>query len=266
MFVHSATRAVLSMAIIAAPAVAQTALGPYAPASARYRITASTKTSQNMMGQVQEFETSTNQLLSLSVARDGDALTLTMTLDSATITTTSPEPAPDLGDAIGMKYTGSMALDGKVASSTVTDKTGAPSKSQFAGNMRSILPRLKLGATSGATWVDSSTVVTKQNDSEVTTTTVVTFTLAGDTTVAGMKAWKVGGASAGNLTGTGNRMGTDYAITGDVKGVSTSLVSVTGILLGITSDSDSNLTVTVESAGMTIPIVQKTTTKVEKLP
>jgi hypothetical protein len=81
-----------------------------------------------------------------------------------------------------------------------------------------------------------------------------------------MKAWKIVGASTGKLTGTGNRMGTDYSITGDVKGVSTSLVSVAGILLGITSDSDTNITVTVESAGMTIPIVQKTTTKVEKLP
>jgi hypothetical protein len=266
MFVHSATRALLSMAVIATPAVAQTALGPYAPASARYRITASTKTSQNMMGQVQEFETSASQLLSLSVAKAGDALTLTMTLDSATITTTSPEPAPDLSEAIGMKFTGSMAVDGKVASSEVTDKTGAPSKSPLAGNLRSILPRLKLGATSGATWVDSSTIVTKQNDAEVTAATAVTFTLAGDTTVAGVKAWKIVGASAGKLSGTGNRMGTDYTLTGDVKGISTSLVSMTGMLLGVTVDSDTNLTATVESAGMTIPIVQKTTTKIEKLP
>jgi hypothetical protein len=219
-----------------------------------------------MMGQAQEFESTTNQLMSMFVAKAGDALALTMVLDSATITSTAPDGAPDLSEAIGLKFAGMMALNGKVASSQVTDKSGAPSTSQFAGNMRSILPRLQLGASTGATWVDSSTSTTKQNDADVTTATVVTHTLAGDTTVAGIKAWKIVAASAGKVSGAGNRMGADYSIAGDVTGLSTSLVSVSGILLGITSDTVTNLVVTVESAGMTIPILQKSTTTIEKLP
>ena len=151
MFAQSVTRAVAALSILVAPVAAQGTLGPYAPAAAKYHMTGNQKTSQTMMGQAQEFETTTNQLLSLAVAKAGDALTLTMTLDSATVTTTAPTGVPDLSEAIGLKFVGGMALDGKVASSQVTDKAGAPSTSQFAANMRSILPRLRLGAAKGAT-------------------------------------------------------------------------------------------------------------------
>jgi hypothetical protein len=146
MFVQSVTRAVAALSILVAPVAAQSTLGAYAPAAAKYRMTSNQKTTQTMMGQAQESETTTNQLLSLVVAKAGDALTLTMTLDSATVTTTAPTGAPDLSEAIGLKFVGGMALDGKVASSQVTDKAGAPSTSQYATNMRSILPRLRLGA------------------------------------------------------------------------------------------------------------------------
>lgn len=266
MLLRSFARALCTAVAVSAPVAAQATLGPYAPAIARYRVTTVAKTSQVMMGQAQEFETSTNQVMSLSLAKAGDALALTLTLDSATATTNAPGGAPDLSEALGMRLVGSMALDGKVSSSTVTDKTGAPSTSQFAGNMRSILPRLLLGATTGDTWVDSNTHNARQNDADVTTETVVTYTLAGDTVVAGGTAWKVVGASVSKLHGKGNRMGTDYTITGDVKGLITSVVGVDGVLMGQISDSDSNLTVNVETAGMTIPIVQKTTTKFEKVP
>jgi hypothetical protein len=266
MLVQSVTRAAAALSLLVAPVAAQGTLGAYAPAAAKYRMTSIQKTSQTMMGQDQQFETTTNQLLSLAVAKAGDALTLTMTLDSATVTSTAPTGAPDVSEAIGLKFTGGMALDGKVASSQVTDKLGGPSTSPFATNMRSILPRLRIGAAKGATWVDSITSVGKQGDADITSETVVNYTLAGDTAVAGARAWKVVGIAATKLTGKGNRMGADYTIAGDVKGTITSVVSAAGVLLGQFSESDSNLTVEVEAAGMTIPIAQHATVRVDKVP
>jgi len=218
------------------------------------------------MGQTQEFEATANQLVSLTVAKSGDALGLTMVLDSASITTNAPTGVPDVSDAIGMKFSGDMAADGKVGKSAVSDKTGAPSTSQLAGNFRSFLPRLSVGAAKGATWTDSTSTTAKQNDADVTTTTTVSYTLAGDTTVNGATAWKITGVSTSKLEGKGNRMGTDYSLKGTVKGQSTSVVSSAGILIGETAESDSLLTVNVEAAGMTIPIAQKTSTKIERLP
>jgi hypothetical protein len=262
----SVTRSVAAFTILAAPVAAQGTLGAYAPDAAKYQVTSSQKTSQVMMGQTQEFETTSGQLLSVTVAKAGGALTLTMTLDSATVTTTAPNGAPDVSEAIGLKFVGDMSLDGKVSSSRVTDKTGAPSTSQFASNMRSILPRLRLGAAKGATWEDSLNTVGKQADADVTSAGVVSYTLAGDTVVAGASAWKIVGVVSSKVTGKGNRMGTDYTITGDVKGTITSVVSAAGVLLGQFSESESNLSVNVEAAGMTIPIIQHGSVTVSRLP
>lgn len=266
MFVQSVTRAFGALPIVVATAVAQGALGGYAPSNAKYRVVSIQKTSQTMMGQAQDFEATSSQLISLAVSKAGDALTLTMTLDTATVTTTAPAPAPDLSEAIGLKFVGTMAPDGKVASSQVTDKTGAVSTSQYAGNMKSILPRLRIGAVKGATWTDSTSSTGKEGDATVTAESIVNSTLAGDTVVSGTTAWKIVSTSATKVTGKGNRMGSDYTISGDVKGTTTSVVSVGGVLLGELSESDSNLTVNVETAGITIPILQHATVKVDRVP
>ena len=266
MIVPSVTRAIAALSIVVAPVAAQNTLGAYAPVAAKYHITSKGKTSQVMMGQAQEFETSSNQLLSLAVAKAGDALSLTMTLDSATVTSGAPTGAPDMSSAIGMKFIGAMALDGKVSSSQVLDKSGVVSTSDFASNLRSILPRLRIGATKGTVWVDSFTVLGKQGDADLTSQSVVNYTLAGDTVVAGTKAWKVVGVSATKINGKGSRMGSDYTIDGDVKGTMTAVVSTAGILLGQVSESDTNISVNVPAAQMTIPIVQHGTVQVDKLP
>ena len=266
MIVSSVTRAIAALSIVVAPVAAQNTLGAYAPVAAKYHITSKGKTSQVMMGQAQEFETSSNQLLSLAVAKAGDALSLTMTLDSAIVTSGAPTGAPDMSSAIGMKFIGAMALDGKVSSSQVLDKSGVVSTSDFASNLRSILPRLRIGATKGTVWVDSFTVLGKQGDADLTSQSVVNYTLAGDTMVAGTKAWKVVGVSATKINGKGSRMGSDYTIDGNVKGTMTAVVSTAGILLGQVSESDTNISVNVPAAQMTIPIVQHGTVQVDKLP
>jgi len=266
MFVQSVTRAIVMLSMLVAPVAAQGTLGVYAPAAAKYRVTSTQKTSQTMMGQAQDFETTSNQLFSIAVTRAGEALSLTMTLDSATVTTNAPTGAPDLSEAIGLKFVGRMTLDGKIDSSQVTDKTGAPSTSQYAVNMKSILPRLRIGAAKGATWIDSVTSVGKQGDADVTAESVLNFTLAGDTVLAGTTAWKIVSVSVTKVIGKGSRTGADYTITGDVKGTTTSVVSTAGAFLGQFSETDSNLTVNVEAAGMTIPIVQHSTSKVDRVP
>ena len=114
--------------------------------------------------------------------------------------------------------------------------------------------------------MDSFTVLGKQGDADLTSESVVNYTLAGDTVVAGTRAWKVTSVSATKIRGKGSRMGSDYTIAGDVKGTTTSVVTTAGILLGQLSESDSNLSVDVPAAQMTIPIVQHGTVKVDKVP
>ena len=253
-------------AVLATPLAAQSSLQGYGPVSARYRMVITGQSSQIMMGETQVFDSRSDQVATVVIAKVGSVLTQVMTLDSVSMSSTSPVPTPDVSSAIGMKLTGTMDLDGKVATSAVTDKMGATSTSQFATNMRSFLPRLKLGATSGTSWVDSATSVTKQNGADVTTKTVTTYTLAGDTTVAGARAWKIASMSTGKVTGSGNQQGADFTIGGSVTGHGTFVISLAGVFLGADLASDVNMIVEVPMASMTIPTTQKQTTKISKLP
>jgi hypothetical protein len=266
MSAQSITRAIATLAIIAGPVAAQTALGVYTPTAAKYRITAVQNTSQIMMGQTQEFEATTNELVSLAIVKSASALTLTLTIDSATISSNAPAGVPNASEAIGLKFVGDMALDGKVGTSQITDKSGAPSTSQFATNLRTLLPRLRVGAVKGDSWLDSTTALIKQAEADINTESVVTYTLAGDTVLAGVKAWKVTGVVVTKLSGRGSQQGTDFTISGTSKGTITAVVSAAGVLLSESNDADANLSVNVEAANMTIPIVQHGTVKVEKLP
>ncbi len=253
-------------ALLASPLAAQSSLAGYGPVSARYRMLSTGQSSQIMMGETQVSDSKSDQVATLIISKTGSALTQVMTLDSVATSNTAPVPMPDVSSAIGMKFTGTMDVDGKVATSAVTDKTGAPSTSPFATNMRSFLPRLKVGATAGSSWVDSLTSVTKQNGADVTTKTVTTYTLAGDTTVAGARAWKIASMSTGKVTGTGSQQGADFTIGGTVTGRGTFVISVAGVLFGVDIASDVNMIVEVPMASMTIPITQKQTTKISKLP
>lgn len=266
MFARPVTRALAAITILAASASAQSTLGAYSPVAAKYRITSVQSTSQIMMGQTQEFQTTTTQLISLAVAKAAGALTLTITIDSATISSNAPAGIPDASEAIGLKFLGTIAPNGKVASSQMTDKSGAPTTSQFATSLRSFLPRLRVGAAMGDSWLDSTTALINQGPATITSQSVITYTLAGDTVLAGTKAWKITAAAVTSLNGSGNQQGADYTIKGTAKTTATVVVSVDGVLLSQSSEGDSNLSVNVEAAGMTIPIVQHATVKVEKLP
>ena len=252
--------------LVAPPLAAQSSLPGYTPVSARYRMLTTGQSSQIMMGETQVSDSRSDQVATLVISKAGSMLTQVMTLESVAASSTAPVPMPDVSSAIGMKFTGTMDIDGKVATSAVTDKMGATSTSPFATNMRSFLPRIKVGATSGSSWLDSATTVTKQNGADVTTTTVITYTLSGDTTVAGAKAWKIASTSTGKVTGTGNQQGADFTIGGTISGHGIMVISLAGVLLGVDTASDVNMIVEVPMASMTIPITQKQTTKISKLP
>ena len=251
---------------VAAPLAAQVPLSGYTPFSSRYRVVSSMQISQVMQGQSMDSEMSSNQLNSLVLAKDGGALALTITLDSITATSTGAAPPADPNAAVGLKFTGKMAPDGHVVSSTVTDKSGNPSDSPFAASLRSFLPRLKVGATAGMTWADTTTTSRPQNGGTVTTVITTVYTLVGDTTVGTAKDWKLASVATGTVSGTGNQGGADYTIKGNINGTGTLIVGAGGALRGADLASDAKMTIDVPIAGMQIPVTQKQTMKITRVP
>lgn len=244
---------------------AQTPLTGYAPFTSRYRMVTDTRASQVMTGQAQVTESSVNQLTRVAITKDADGLALTITLDSMIATGSPAASMPDPSSAIGLTLSAAMAADGRVVTSTVTDKAGTPSSSPFVANLRSFLPRLKVGATRGMTWTDTSTTTNMQNGGPVTTTIISTYTLVGDTTVASTKNWKIVSTAIGMVSGSGNQGGADYTIKGDINGGGTFVVGAGGELVTANVTSDATMMVDVPMAGLQIPITQKQTTTITRV-
>ncbi len=247
-------------------ASAQAPMPGYGPFTGRYRVVSRTHQTQVQMGQTQEFENSSSEVSTIVVAKSGAALSLSMRTDSASATTTAPVPAPDVSVLVGATFAGAMGFDGQVTGSTVTDKGGKPLDSPLATAMKSFLPKLKVGATVGSSWDDSTSTSAMQNGTSVTTKTVVTYTLAGDTTIAGTKHWKLGTVSSGTLDGTGNQSGADYTLKGTITGQGMLVVGAGGVLVGADNTNEVKMIVDVPMAGMQIPITQKSTRTIARIP
>lgn len=263
--VHARRLAAL-LGLIAIPSIASAQLTAYGPFAARYRMTNRVSSTQSMMGQTQTAETTADQFVSTNIRAEGGGLTLSMVFDSAAFSSNPPGLAPDAQSAFGMMAKGQMDADGKVRESTVTGRDGGPATSPLASNFRSFFPRVRVGAVIGATWADSSSTNSQQNGITLTTTTVSTWTYAGDTTVGGTKAAKLTATSVGSIVGTGNQGGADLTLKGEVRTNNVMVVGAGGMLLGGTSASEASLTVDVPAASMQIPITQSLNTKIERIP
>ncbi|MCE2940574.1 MAG: hypothetical protein ACK53A_02395 [Gemmatimonadota bacterium] len=262
----SLVRLVLAAGSVALPAVASAQLPGYAPSTGKYRVDSQIKITQSMGGSTQEFDNASKQLLSVSLAGRAPTMDLLIVLDSMSTSASIPEAATDPAPLLGMKLTGKMNPAGAISEEKAVDKAGAEPPSPVAQSLRTLFPRIKPGAKVGESWVDTTTTKANQNGIETTTTTVTTYTYAADSAAAGGKAAKITAVATSKVAGKGNAQGQDLSLEGETKSTSTYLVAPTGTFLGGASAIEAALNVTVEAMGMVIPITQKGTSKVERVP
>lgn len=252
--------------LAAASAGAQESRLWYTPGTARYKVTMSTSTTQEMQGQKQEFSLNSEQKLSVTVGKASqDSLPLSIVLDSIVQQTTAPG-APDVSKLIGMKLDGMMSPQGRIYSSTVKTVDGAEAMSQASEGMKRFLPRLPALIKPGLTWADTTeATMPTGNGAQLTRNAIVTYTVSGDTTIAGEKTWKIAMDSKAKITGKGNQMGADFTIDGGSAGKGMTYVAPNGWFVGLDASENQDLMVTVEAAGMMIPVTTTTRTRIERL-
>jgi hypothetical protein len=254
-----------SLVLVAASAGAQEAAILYKPGSAQYRVTTSTNTTQEMNGQKQDFSVNSTQKLTVTVGSARDSLPLTIVLDSIAQQASIPG-APDVSALSGMKLTGTMSPRGRIYSASITGASGSEVSNQQGEGLRRFLPRLPASMKKGATWTDTvDAVLPAANGAELRRTAEVTYTVLGDTAMAGGKAWKVGMESKAKISGKGSQMGTDFTIEGGSTSSGVTYIAPNGWFLGAEGSENQELLVSVEAAGMLIPINSKTKTSVEKI-
>jgi hypothetical protein len=246
------------------PATATAQAFEYAPDRAQFRITQVTKASQEAMGQKQDFETSNNQLLSVTVARPSkDTILLTVVVDS-TSAMGPMGPDPMAQKLVGVKAEAKLSPTGTLYTTATKDSTieGAVNMAEATGRF---LPRIRGRLAKGGAWADTSIGKLKLSGLEVDRRTFSRYTVEGDTTVAGEKSWKVVRRDSTTMSGSGMMQGQAITMEGTSVGTGSLFLTTKGALIGGQGDEEAKIRLVLSANGMEINITQNANSKIEKV-
>lgn len=236
----------------------------YAPGSATYRITQETKTVQEAMGQKQEMEGNGQQIVSVKLTRSAkDTITMSVVLDSIRATTMGM--SPNLNHLLGLTVAAKVSPVGAFYSVQASDDKGGADAEPIRHAMGNILPKLRPTMPKGATWTDTTTGTMNQGGVEIERKIVSTYTMEGDTTIAGQASWKIHRADSTSMTGSGNTPNGPVTMEGTAKGSGQLFVTPTGVFLGSEGQEEANLRFVLAANGMELVFQQNATTKIETI-
>ena len=259
-------RPTVLVAILCLPAASFAQGFEYAAGTSQYRITSKTHGSQEAMGQKNEFDTSNNQLLTVTVARQArDTLGVTITIDSLTAVGPMGMAPPGIDKLVGVTIAAKMAPHGAVYSSIGPKDDSIPQGSQVTDEMSRFLPRIRAKLAPGVTWSDTTTGKLSQGGIDVDRRTIARFTVVGDTSVAGQKAWKLARETSTNLSGSGTAQGQPMTMEGLSTGKATLVMSQGGVFLGGINEDQANIKIVLAANGMEIGVNTTANTTVEKV-
>ncbi|HJQ21494.1 MAG TPA: hypothetical protein VJ867_14185 [Gemmatimonadaceae bacterium] len=254
----------LAAFLIPAAAVAQGF--EYAPSTSQYHISSKTHGSQEAMGQKNEFDTSNEQLLTVTVARQTkDTMNVTVTIDSLNVVGPMGMTPPGLDKLKGAKIATKMAPHGVVYSAMGPSDDSVPQGAQITDELSRFLPRIRTRLAAGATWTDTTKGKVKQQGIDLDRQTIARFTVVGDTTVGAQKAWKISRETTTNLSGSGTAQGQPMTMEGTSNGKGTLLMSQSGVFLGGQNQDDAIIKIVLAANGMEIGVTTTANTTVEKI-
>jgi hypothetical protein len=236
----------------------------YAPGTGQYRITQSTKASQEAMGQKQEFESTSLQLITISLARQSkDTLALVATIDS--LSQTGPMgPTPGLDKLIGLKADAKLSPAGALYTVSVKDSSVAGAAGVADGVGR-FLPKIRGRLAKGAAWSDTSTGKVKQGGLEVDRQTISRYAVVGDTTVGGEKSWKLTRQDSTSMSGSGSSQGQAMTMEGTSIGIGALYVSQKGAFVHAEGTEQQKIKLVLSANGLEINVVQNSNSKIDKV-
>ena len=265
--------AALALALAAAaPAVGAQSFA-YKPGAQRFRLDQTIAQTQEMQGQKMDMNLTSAQFISLAAAAQGANLGLTYTVDSVRFETPTGSAAAMAGPVVEQQAAQAKALAGKqvvatisplgeVSSLAAADSADAVGKALALGFRSFLVAFPSADVKAGMTWTDTTKSSMNNMGLDITTTAIMTYTVAGDTTVHGRKAWKVAQQGTMTLSGMGNSQGADLVMSGGGTINGLAFVGQDGVYLGGQSEQLQNMTLEVPAASMSVPMTNKITTKI----
>lgn len=251
----------------ALPALALAQGFEYAPGTSQYRITQSSKVTQEMMGQKQGGEQTGRQLLTVTLTRASkDTLAGVMVLDSIETSNNMGMPSPSLAHLLGFKVETRLSPNGAVLYSAVGPKEeDVPMASQLTLGISQFLPKIRGKLAKASTWADTTSGSVKQYGIDLTRKVVSSYAVVGDTSVAGDAGWTIARTDSTTIEGSGvGQMGA-MTVEGSSKSNTRFVLTNKGTFLGGDGSEDSNVRVVLSANGAEIGITTSSTTTVQRV-
>jgi len=261
--------AALVLSWMTPPVGAQSRPFAYAPGSYRYSVTTVVQRTQDQPADRPPFafETVTKQWVRLDLAaKSADTLAMTITVDSVTVGSSLTAPPPNVDKLRGAKLTGTVSPVGRVYAFQPPGNADPETAALYAAFRKFLLPVPARALAVGSRWADTSADTVTREGLNVTTRTVTTSTVAGDTTIAGQRAWRIERSSVIEGKGTGTEAGRPLRLRNDGTISGTHYLSMSGVYLRSASTQRSELLLSVSENEVSSPIVQTIKSNVELLP
>ena len=203
------------------------------------------------------------QEVTLNLARQSkDTMRATVTLDS--IALTGAGEVADVSALRGAKFVSLVSPTGRVYSTQVPANEN-PLVSQIAEGITRFLPAYRANLKTGTTWADTTAGKVMQQGMELDRTIVSSFTVEHDTTIGGVKAFKVARVTSVKAAGGGSAQGTPVSMESSSTSNGAFFVSTKGVFLGGSSSDDVNLKLRILAQGAEISMRQNAQTKIEPI-
>jgi hypothetical protein len=235
----------------------------YAAGTTRYRVSTTTKGTQSTPMGNTGFELGMRQQLTLNLARQSkDTILATVTLDS--IALDGADEVAEVAALRGAKFVSLVSPTGRVYSSQSPANQNLLA-SQIAEGITRFLPAYRAHLKTGATWADTTAGKVTQQGVEVERTIVSNFTVEHDTTIGGVKAFKVARVTSVKAAGSGSAQGTPISMESSGTSNGAFFVSTKGVFLGGSSNDDVDLKLKILAQGAEISMKQNARTKIEPI-
>lgn len=241
----------------------------YRPGTYRYVVTTTVERSQDQPADRPPFtfQVVTKQQVSLTLAPlAADTLDLTISVDSISVSSSLAAPAPNLEHIRGAKLKGKLSPTGRLYAFRAPSNAD-PETAALYGAFRRFLIPLPTGQVGvGSKWVDTTTDRVTKEGLDVTTRTITTSKVAGDTTIAGQPAWRVDRNSVVEAHGSGTEAGRQLKVRNDGTIAGTHYIGTRGVYLGSSSTQRVEMLLSAGESDTSMPIVQTIKSTVQPLP
>ena len=235
----------------------------YAAGTMKFRVTTTTTGSQTTPAGTNSFDIGIDEKLTVNLMKHAkDTVMATITLD--TIAFTNSGPQLDVHTLMGAKVVALVSPTGKFYSAKTPDGLD-PQLAQITEGMGKFMPVFHGNLATGQAWTDTVSGKVRQMGLDVDRTSVSSFTVDGDSTIGGEKAFRIQRATTAKGFGAGNMQGTPVTMEITGSSVGTFFITPKGAYLLARSKDDALIKLTVLQQNVEVTIKQTALTKTEAM-